>query len=220
MWTLTRLRLLALAARRRRPLAGARAASPSGSRSTPSTTRGSCRSPAAAHLVGAASCGRARARTRLGAALPRGAARPPSRRRRALAALGAMAILGPLVFYALWPWIWHDTLRRLRDYARVPPEPRVLQHGVPRRELLDAADAERLRVGDDARRRCRRHARALRRAPRGLATRRAGLVRGGGEPRRPDGAADRPALAPRRPRQLRGLALARARRSSAAPSTG
>jgi hypothetical protein len=38
-------------------------------------------------------------------------------RRRGLAALAAMAILGPLVFYALWPWIWHDTLPRLRAYA-------------------------------------------------------------------------------------------------------
>ena len=37
--------------------------------------------------------------------------------RRALAALASMALLGPLVFYALWPWIWHDTLARLREYA-------------------------------------------------------------------------------------------------------
>ena len=29
----------------------------------------------------------------------------------------AMALLSPLVFYAAWPWIWHDTLPRLRDYA-------------------------------------------------------------------------------------------------------
>lgn len=29
----------------------------------------------------------------------------------------AMALLSPLVFYAGWPWIWHDTLPRLRDYA-------------------------------------------------------------------------------------------------------
>ncbi len=27
------------------------------------------------------------------------------------------ALLGPLVFYASWPWIWHDTWRRLADYA-------------------------------------------------------------------------------------------------------
>jgi 4-amino-4-deoxy-L-arabinose transferase-like glycosyltransferase len=57
------------------------------------------------------------ARTRLGAALTA----PPAAavtRRRALAALGSMAILGPLTLYALWPWIWHDTLHRLRDYAR------------------------------------------------------------------------------------------------------
>jgi 4-amino-4-deoxy-L-arabinose transferase-like glycosyltransferase len=38
--------------------------------------------------------------------------------RRALASLSAMAVLGPLVMYALWPWIWHDTLPRLRAYAR------------------------------------------------------------------------------------------------------
>lgn len=37
--------------------------------------------------------------------------------RRALAALIAMAILGPLVFVALWPWIWRDTLARLHEYA-------------------------------------------------------------------------------------------------------
>ncbi|MEI9937459.1 MAG: glycosyltransferase family 39 protein [Pseudomonadota bacterium] len=29
----------------------------------------------------------------------------------------AMLLLSPLVFYAAWPWIWHDTLPRLRDYA-------------------------------------------------------------------------------------------------------
>jgi hypothetical protein len=28
-----------------------------------------------------------------------------------------MAVIGPLVFYALWPWIWHDTLARLKEYA-------------------------------------------------------------------------------------------------------
>ncbi|HVK68419.1 MAG TPA: glycosyltransferase family 39 protein, partial [Polyangium sp.] len=37
--------------------------------------------------------------------------------RRALAALGAMAVLGPLVMYALWPWIWRDTFARLGAYA-------------------------------------------------------------------------------------------------------
>ncbi len=36
---------------------------------------------------------------------------------RAGRALGCMAIAGPLVFYAFWPWIWHDTLARLKDYA-------------------------------------------------------------------------------------------------------
>ncbi len=29
-----------------------------------------------------------------------------------------MALLGPLVFYAGWPWIWHDTIPRLSEYVR------------------------------------------------------------------------------------------------------
>jgi 4-amino-4-deoxy-L-arabinose transferase-like glycosyltransferase len=29
----------------------------------------------------------------------------------------AMAVLSPLVFYAGWPWIWHDTARRLAEYV-------------------------------------------------------------------------------------------------------
>ena len=37
--------------------------------------------------------------------------------RRAFAALAAMALIGPAVMYALWPWIWRDTLGRLREYA-------------------------------------------------------------------------------------------------------
>jgi len=32
-------------------------------------------------------------------------------------AFSAMLLLSPLVFYVGWPWIWHDTLPRLRDYA-------------------------------------------------------------------------------------------------------
>jgi 4-amino-4-deoxy-L-arabinose transferase-like glycosyltransferase len=39
-------------------------------------------------------------------------------RRRALAALVAMALLGPLLLYAGWPWIWHQTGERLTAYAR------------------------------------------------------------------------------------------------------
>jgi 4-amino-4-deoxy-L-arabinose transferase-like glycosyltransferase len=31
--------------------------------------------------------------------------------------LVAMGILGPVVFYALWPWIWNDTLSRLQWYV-------------------------------------------------------------------------------------------------------
>ncbi|WP_437932169.1 glycosyltransferase family 39 protein [Sorangium sp. So ce291] len=42
---------------------------------------------------------------------------PPRGGQPALAALAAMATIGPLVFYALWPWIWRDTLPRLREYA-------------------------------------------------------------------------------------------------------
>lgn len=33
-------------------------------------------------------------------------------------ALFAMALLGPLVFYALWPWIWFDTVPRLVEYVK------------------------------------------------------------------------------------------------------
>jgi 4-amino-4-deoxy-L-arabinose transferase-like glycosyltransferase len=37
--------------------------------------------------------------------------------KRAGAALGAMALLGPLVFLASWPWLWFDTKRRFLEYA-------------------------------------------------------------------------------------------------------
>lgn len=37
--------------------------------------------------------------------------------RRAGLALVAMAVVGPPVLFALWPWIWHDTLPRLKEYA-------------------------------------------------------------------------------------------------------
>ena len=36
---------------------------------------------------------------------------------RAAWALACMAWIGPLVMFALWPWIWRDTLPRLREYA-------------------------------------------------------------------------------------------------------
>lgn len=29
----------------------------------------------------------------------------------------SMGLLGPLVFYALWPWLWHDTIARFREYV-------------------------------------------------------------------------------------------------------
>jgi len=37
--------------------------------------------------------------------------------KRAFAALASMAIIGPLLFYATWPWIWHHTIDRLQSYA-------------------------------------------------------------------------------------------------------
>lgn len=55
-------------------------------------------------------------RSRFGALLPRPASANPVRRR-AFFALAAMGLVGPLVFWALWPWIWRDPLVRLRDYA-------------------------------------------------------------------------------------------------------
>lgn len=30
----------------------------------------------------------------------------------------AMLLISPLLFYAGWPWIWHDTVPRLREYAQ------------------------------------------------------------------------------------------------------
>ncbi len=32
--------------------------------------------------------------------------------------LVSMGVIGPLVFYALWPWLWFDTGARLVAYAR------------------------------------------------------------------------------------------------------
>jgi hypothetical protein len=40
------------------------------------------------------------------------------RRRRSCASLGSMVLLGPPVFYALWPWLWHDTVKRLAAFAK------------------------------------------------------------------------------------------------------
>lgn len=37
--------------------------------------------------------------------------------KRAGTALGAMALLGPLVFLVSWPWLWFDTKRRFLEYA-------------------------------------------------------------------------------------------------------
>ena len=38
------------------------------------------------------------------------------RRRPPLAPLVSMAVVGPVVLFVLWPWLWHDTLRRLGSY--------------------------------------------------------------------------------------------------------
>jgi len=57
-------------------------------------------------------------RTRLRDLLPEPAA-PPAQpvRRRAFFALAAMGLVGPLVFWALWPWIWREPVARVREYA-------------------------------------------------------------------------------------------------------
>jgi hypothetical protein len=44
--------------------------------------------------------------------------RPLSELWRPPAALWAMALLGPLVLYATWPWIWRDTVARFTWYAQ------------------------------------------------------------------------------------------------------
>jgi hypothetical protein len=41
-----------------------------------------------------------------------------ARAKRSVITMASMALVGPLVFYALWPWIWHDTVARLDAYAR------------------------------------------------------------------------------------------------------
>ena len=38
--------------------------------------------------------------------------------KRAALSLLALATIGPLLFYATWPWIWHDTFARLAAYAK------------------------------------------------------------------------------------------------------
>ncbi|HYQ27780.1 MAG TPA: glycosyltransferase family 39 protein [Polyangiaceae bacterium] len=43
----------------------------------------------------------------------------------------AMLLISPLVFYAGWPWIWHDTLPRLREYVNFH-----LQHDYYNMEFL------------------------------------------------------------------------------------
>jgi mRNA-degrading endonuclease HigB of HigAB toxin-antitoxin module len=56
------------------------------------------------------------ARTSLGPWIPVPPA-PGVTFRRGFAALAIMALLGPCVLVALWPWVWHDTVPRLREYV-------------------------------------------------------------------------------------------------------
>jgi hypothetical protein len=42
---------------------------------------------------------------------------PVARRARVPLAILLTLVLAPLVFYALWPWIWRDTFGRLREYV-------------------------------------------------------------------------------------------------------
>ena len=56
------------------------------------------------------------ARTRVGPLIPAPPA-PEVTLKRGFGALALMALLGPCVLVALWPWVWHDTLPRLREYA-------------------------------------------------------------------------------------------------------
>jgi 4-amino-4-deoxy-L-arabinose transferase-like glycosyltransferase len=44
-------------------------------------------------------------------------ARGPGAAWRRVRVLGLMAIVGPLVLVAIWPWLWHDTARRIAAYV-------------------------------------------------------------------------------------------------------
>ncbi len=212
-----RLHVLALAARRRRALPPARGRLLRPRCSTPSTTRGSCPSPARSHFL-ALQAWALLARTRRGAAAPGAAGARRRRCKRGFVTLVAMALLGPPVLVALWPWLWHDTVPRAARVRALPPQPRVLQHGVPRQELLGCAHAEGIRVGDDGGDGADRDAGALRRGPRGaragVAGRAsAGWIRAAAASRAAPTAlrrrgGHRSALAALHRRQLRRLALA------------
>jgi 4-amino-4-deoxy-L-arabinose transferase-like glycosyltransferase len=45
------------------------------------------------------------------------AARGKEASQRVFRPLVCMATIGPLVFVALWPWLWHDTANRVREYV-------------------------------------------------------------------------------------------------------
>ena len=72
----------------------------------------------------------------------RGRASPVSRRAR------RDGVVGPLVFYALWPWIWNDTRARLES-GRIPPESRVLQHRIPPKRTTSPRLRRGLPAGHD-----------------------------------------------------------------------
>jgi 4-amino-4-deoxy-L-arabinose transferase-like glycosyltransferase len=44
--------------------------------------------------------------------------RPTPPRRAHLLALLTMLVVAPLVAFAIWPWMWHDTVARISEYAR------------------------------------------------------------------------------------------------------
>ena len=216
MWIALHLRLLARDPGGR-PRLGARSrASSTGSRSRRSTTRGSCRRCSCRTRSSSRASDRAR-RCRAGGCRSRRACsrwRPSGRSSSA----------------ALWPWMWNDTLPRISGVRELPREPRVLQHRVPRTELLRAAVAAVVHAGDDRRDGADDHARALRASARSIGC--AALVRRFVPLRAASRQAARRAEQPRDRAETdlllflafcgaaRRLLPARRRRSSAARSTG
>src|SRR5262249_13810906 len=64
--------------------------------------------------------------------------------------VGSVAVLGPLVLFILWPWLWLDPIGHVRQWLPVPRAPRALQLRVPRRELERAAVPVARRARHDA----------------------------------------------------------------------
>ena len=124
-------------------LGARRRASSTASRSRPSTTRGSCRSR---------SC-----RTRSSCTATRSWSGPARRARVASRrAWWRWRSSGRSCSSLLWPYLWNDTLARIQWYVEFHLQPRVLQHRVPRQELLRPAVAEELPARDDRSPRCPR----------------------------------------------------------------